>query len=70
MEITYIGKRCSVRDAKCRKLACFQPGEYQTRGAAGAGGSRATGSSKFCCLRRAYHGCPTTGTAERRRGND
>lgn len=50
--------RFDFLDAKCIEAECFAPGEYQTRGATSSG-SRATGTSRPCCLRRAYHGCPT-----------
>lgn len=61
MQIRKTGERgrYDVRDADCVGRKCLQPGEFQTRGATGASGSRATGAKKLCCLRRAYHGCPT-----------
>lgn len=46
-------------DAACIERECWAPGEYFTRGAAGGSGSRNTGRSNLCCMRRAYHGCPT-----------
>jgi hypothetical protein len=42
----------------CLSAECFQPGEYQHRGATGAGSSRNTGESTFTCMRSAYWGCP------------
>ena len=44
-------------DAQCPKRWCWQPGDYQHRGAS-VSGSRNTGAVTRCCLRRAYHGCP------------
>ena len=55
---TYEKGKYDFLDEKCIGRSCFNPGEYFTRGACGGGGSRATGRSTFCCLRRAYHGCP------------
>jgi hypothetical protein len=46
-------------NAQCIEADCWTPGEYQTRGATGPSGSRATGRSTKCCARRAYHGCPS-----------
>jgi len=40
----------------CLGCSCFQPGEYQHRGAIG-GGSKNSGTS-LVCMRNAYHGCP------------
>lgn len=53
----YDRNKYDFRDAQCLDAECFQPGEHQTRGATGSG-SRASGSSRPCCMRRAYHGCP------------
>lgn len=55
---TYEKGTYDFRDAQCIERECFQPGTYQTRGGVGSG-SRATGSESKCCMRRAYHGCPT-----------
>jgi hypothetical protein len=55
---TYEKGRYDFRDAKCIEADCWAPGEYFTRGATGGSGSRNTGRSSFCCMRRAYHGCP------------
>lgn len=46
-------------DAKCIEADCWAPAEYHSRGATGGSGSRATGNVTKCCVRRAYHGCPT-----------
>lgn len=50
--------RYGFRDARCIKAECWTPGSFQHRGATLAG-SRNTGSTSACCLRRAYHGCPS-----------
>ena len=50
--------RYDFLDAKCLEAECFSPGEYFARGAS-ASGLRATGKSTLCCMRRAYHGCPS-----------
>lgn len=50
--------RYDFRDAQCIEAECWQPGEFFVRGATGGSGSRSTGKSSFCCMRRAYHGCP------------
>lgn len=47
-----------VLDADCIGRECLQLGAYHHR-AATSSGSRATGSVSMCCLRRAYHGCPS-----------
>lgn len=44
-------------DNRCIEAACWAPGTYATRGATPSG-SRSTGESQKCCVRRAYHGCP------------
>jgi len=46
-----------VCDRNCLGMPCFQPGNYQHRGATGAG-SRNTGSYSQVCMTNAYHGCP------------
>jgi hypothetical protein len=53
----YDRNKYDFRDAKCLEADCFQPGEYHHRGATSSG-SRATGKTSACCMRRAYHGCP------------
>lgn len=46
---------------QCISAKCWAPGVYQHRAAAGAGmGTRSTGQLSFCCMTRAYHGCPPT----------
>lgn len=50
--------RYDFLNAACIEAECWTPGEYQSRGATGPGGSRNTGHSTKCCARRAYHGCP------------
>lgn len=50
--------RFHVIDANCLGRDCFRPGHYQTRGGTPSG-SRNTGQSSPCCMRNAYHGCPT-----------
>lgn len=47
----------NFRDKDCIGRKCWSPGEFFHRGAT-SGGSRATGSSSFQCLNRAYRGCP------------
>jgi len=42
---------------RCIEATCWAPGEYETRGATPSG-SRSTGETQKCCVRRAYHGCP------------
>jgi hypothetical protein len=51
-------ERYDVLDRDCLGRECLQLGHFQTRGAT-LSGSRNTGDSKPCCMRRAYHGCPT-----------
>jgi hypothetical protein len=51
-------------DAGCLGRECFQPGVYQHRGAT-LSGSRNTGEMTPCCMRRAYHGCPSGPVGER-----
>lgn len=46
------------RDRDCIGRSCWQPGLYQVRGATSSG-SRATGTQRPCCMRRAYNGCPS-----------
>ena len=41
----------------CLGCRCFQPGEYQHRGATSSG-SHSTGKSTLTCMRSAYRGCP------------
>lgn len=53
----YDKNKYEFRDAECLKAECFQPGEYHHRGATSSG-SRSTGKTSPCCMRRAYHGCP------------
>jgi len=55
---THDKNRYDFRDAECLSAACFAPGIYQIRGAT-LSGSRSTGATRPCCMRRAYHGCPT-----------
>ncbi len=52
-----------VRDADCLARSCLQLGHYQVRGGT-LSGSRNTGSTDACCMRRAYHGCPSPGEPE------
>lgn len=68
--------RYNFLDARCIEASCFQPIEYQHRGATSSG-SRSTGSTTLCCGQRAYRGCPaehergydpTAGTSRRREG--
>lgn len=47
----------SVLDRDCLGRECLQLGHYQVRGGTSSG-SRNTGDSRPCCMRRAYHGCP------------
>lgn len=48
----------SVSNRECLGCKCFTPGEYESRGAIGAAGSRNTGNIQRCCIKREYHGCP------------
>ena len=52
--------RYSVLDKDCIGCECLQLGTYQHRGAT-LSGSRNTGATSPCCMRRAYHGCPDNG---------
>lgn len=52
-----IVKGFDALDKHCPHRPCWQPGEYQHRGAS-MSGSRNTGAVTRCCLRRAYRGCP------------
>lgn len=54
---TFQKGKYDFKDARCIEADCWQPGEYFTRGAT-LSGSRNTGHSSLCCVRRAYHGCP------------
>jgi hypothetical protein len=56
-------RKYSILDAGCIGRTCFQPGEYQHRGAT-LSGSRNTGDYSDCCMYRAYHGCPTDKTVD------
>src|SRR5579871_3684099 len=47
-----------VLNNKCIGCICFSPGEFATRGAVGAAGTRNTGQTTLCCLTNAYRGCP------------
>jgi hypothetical protein len=61
MKIKKKGQKISYifADAGCLGRTCFQPGMFQHRGAT-LSGSRNTGSpDSACCMRRAYHGCPS-----------
>lgn len=58
------GVTYSMIDRECIGRPCFSPGHYQVRGAT-MSGSRATGTSRPECMRRAYHGCPGTNEPER-----
>ncbi len=58
VEVTVDGEQYRARDVACPTLKCWEPGEYQHRGAT-LSGSRNTGDSHLCCLHREYHGCPT-----------
>ena len=53
----------AILDRRCLGCICFQPGPYYHRGAT-MSGSRNTGDVSMCCLRRAYHGCPTERVAD------
>ena len=45
-------------DESCPARTCFAPAPWQVRGAAGSG-SRSTGATRWCCVRREAHGCPS-----------
>lgn len=47
-----------VFDRLCIGRSCFNPGQFQHRGATPSG-SRNTGSFSFACLNNCYHGCPS-----------
>ena len=47
----------AVTDRDCIGRDCLHLGHFQSRGAT-MSGSRNTGDSHPCCMRRAYHGCP------------
>jgi hypothetical protein len=52
------GRLYVFRDRRCLEAECWAPGVYQHRGATSSG-SRSTGTGSPCCLRNAYHGCPS-----------
>ena len=47
-----------VMDGKCIGRPCLNLHPVQIMGAIGAAGKRFTGSYRYCCGRRDYHGCP------------
>jgi hypothetical protein len=53
------GKKYWVIGPECIGRTCLALGTFHHRGAIGAAGSRNTGSVSLCCLRNAYHGCPS-----------
>ena len=56
-------------DSGCLGRECFQPGVFQSRGAT-LSGSRNTGRVTPCCMRRAYHGCPSGPVGQREKECD
>ena len=50
--------RYDVMDGDCIGRECLVLGPFTVMGAVGNGGYRNTGDVRFCCLTRAYHGCP------------
>jgi len=60
-ELRKVGEkgRYSVRDRECIGRKCLALGRFETRGAVGGGVTRNTGGFTFCCMNRAYHGCPS-----------
>lgn len=51
--------RYEFHDERCIGRDCWGPGQFQHRGASGMGmGTHATGQYSYCCMTRAYHGCP------------